>query len=119
MEYQATWTEATKNCTVHTPTIHFNGTEKNLPVNYNLTGTAVWVGYYLAATAFHYIGTYNALIIHRNFSGDEDHFYFTLIYLFNINVKSSGKVYLYSNVILHFMITKYPIISFIHYKVLI
>jgi hypothetical protein len=53
-----TWDNVTSNCTIETPTILFDGSRKNLPVNYNLTGNdGVWVGYYLAATAFHYIGT--------------------------------------------------------------
>jgi hypothetical protein len=50
---------------METPTIMFQGTEKDLPVAINAStigNQEVWVGYYLAATAFHYVGKYKKRI---------------------------------------------------------
>ncbi|XP_060580737.1 uncharacterized protein LOC132737464 [Ruditapes philippinarum] len=58
-QYNTTWENAINNCTMETPTIMFQGTKKDLPVAMNASiigNEAVWVGYYLAATAFHYVG---------------------------------------------------------------
>ncbi|XP_060557963.1 uncharacterized protein LOC132718290 isoform X2 [Ruditapes philippinarum] len=57
--YKTTWVNAISNCTIETPTIMFKGTETDLSVavNASIIGNKdVWVGYYLAATAFHYVG---------------------------------------------------------------
>jgi hypothetical protein len=59
--YNTTWENAINNCTMETPTIMFQGIEKDLPIAVNdsiIGNQEVWVGYYLAATAFHYVGKY-------------------------------------------------------------
>jgi hypothetical protein len=59
--YKTTWENAISNCTIETPTIIFKGTEQDLSVAVNATmigNEEVWVGYYLAATAFNYVGKY-------------------------------------------------------------
>ncbi|XP_060586440.1 uncharacterized protein LOC132742135 [Ruditapes philippinarum] len=56
-EYKTTWNTAIDNCTMKTPTIMFEGKEADLPVKYDLADNVdVWVGYYLAAASFLYIG---------------------------------------------------------------
>jgi hypothetical protein len=44
---------------METPTIKFEGKEDDLPVKYDLADNGdAWVGYYLAAASFLYIGQY-------------------------------------------------------------
>ncbi|XP_060586442.1 uncharacterized protein LOC132742136 isoform X2 [Ruditapes philippinarum] len=55
-EYKTTWNKAINNCTIEMPKIKFQGRDEELPVDYPLLDNDVWVGYYLAAAYFHYIG---------------------------------------------------------------
>ncbi|XP_060586446.1 uncharacterized protein LOC132742137 isoform X2 [Ruditapes philippinarum] len=60
---------------METPTIMFQGETNDFPVKYNLAGKDdvdnVWVGYFLAATAFHYIGCMEAK--NMNFKAEFKH----------------------------------------------
>ncbi|XP_060556725.1 uncharacterized protein LOC132717309 isoform X2 [Ruditapes philippinarum] len=63
-ENKTTWNSAIEDCKMETPTIMFQGETNDFSVKCNLAGKDdvdnVWVGYFLAASAFHYIGCMEA-----------------------------------------------------------
>ncbi|XP_060580748.1 uncharacterized protein LOC132737469 isoform X5 [Ruditapes philippinarum] len=72
-DYKTTWTTAINNCTMETPKIKFKGRNEELlvTVDYNLLNNDVWVGYYLAAAYFHYIGCLK--VEHMTVTAEFDH----------------------------------------------